>query len=107
MLVSECFSLLQIFIQKSTVQEAILQLPFESAWSLSNKRQNKILQNTSNNTLHVMSCEDSCRQEGRRQAVMVFNAASLRDFAAFRFCPLPSFTVVHPSVHHRFTLSRR
>lgn len=87
---------------------------FKSAFSLSNKRQNKILQNKRNNTLHVMYCEGSVRRQarrqagGRRQAVMVFNAASLRDFAAFSFCRLPSFTVVHPSVdHHRFTLFRR
>jgi hypothetical protein len=100
----------QIFIQKSTVQggwhftAAILKA--HSLYPINVKTK---FSKTKGTTL-CMSCPVKAVSGGRhagRQAVMIFNAASLRDFAAFSFCRLPSFTVVHPSVHHRFTLFRR
>lgn len=95
----------------------ILQLPFLKAHSLYpiNVKTKFSKTKVHNNTLHVMYCEGSGRrQAGGRQVGRQAAGGdglqcrlSLRDFAAFSFCRLPSFTVVHPSVHHRFTLFRR
>jgi hypothetical protein len=54
-----------------------------------------------------MHFEGSGRQAGRRQAVMVFNAASLRDFAAFGFCRSPSFTLPSTIVSLCFAVDDR
>jgi hypothetical protein len=47
-----------------------------------------------------MYCEGSARQAGRRQAVMVFNAASLRDFAAFSLLSFARRSPFRPPSFH-------